>query len=158
MNITRFLSIASLALLASCGTQTRSSMVLQIAGSNTELQLRNTVCEATQNFSIAAAQVRCAGQFSNTTGIGDKIIFEINDAQYIQNNLGASIAVNRNTVLPQVTLGNVIDHVVGGVFQFSDISNQDGGRVCFQFNLLLSSQASLVGSFCDNIAVGSGIF
>ncbi|MCB1197817.1 MAG: hypothetical protein R3A45_12975 [Bdellovibrionota bacterium] len=150
----KYTGLLVLAFLMACGTEPRNTVILQIAGSDIEYSLRNTICEADYAFSGSNSPVRCYGRFRTTSSISDGVTFEIFDAFYIDQNLGKNIALHPSSVWPRVTLDGIERGIVDGYANFSQISNYSGGRVCFQFYMILID-ATIQGNFCDNISVGA---
>lgn len=151
----KYMFIFGLFMITACGLDPRNTVTLQLAGSNTELELVTTVCEVTDLFSEAASPVRCSGRFRNTNGLTDILSFEMYDSQFIYDNLGTDLFVQQNIVFAQATIGNRPLAIVDGVMNFSRYTNVEGGEICFTFNLVISTPGALVGSFCENISIGS---
>lgn len=146
-------SIFAIFLTVGCGTEPRNTIVLQVAGSDLEYNLQNTLCEAALPFAGGNSPVRCYGRFRTTDSISDGITFDIFDAFFVEANLNQNIPFSPSTVFPVVTLDGIDRGVIDGFANFSEISNFSGGRVCFQFVAILTD-ATIQGNFCDNIAVG----
>ncbi|MCB0271630.1 MAG: hypothetical protein KDD46_01295 [Bdellovibrionales bacterium] len=153
-NSIKYISLVTLVVLVACGMEPRNTVVLQVAGSDLEYDLQNTLCEADLPFAGSNSPVRCYGRFRSTGSISDGVTFEIFDAYYIDANIGKNIPIHPSTVFPRVTLDGIERGVLDGYANFSEISNFSGGRVCFQFSIILTD-ATMQGNFCDNIAVGA---
>ncbi len=156
IRVTSILFGLMLSMLVACGTETRNTVTLQVAGENSEYDLSNTFCEADilSSGSFSNFPIRCSGQIQSSGNLADTVTFEIYDALFINQNLGQYIPYGPATVTPIVTLNGVPQAYVDGGTIFSQVSDFAGGAVCFRFEIFLASNIFLEGEFCDNIAVG----
>lgn len=146
--------VISFALL-NCGGGESNTIRIVINGNTQELSLRNNRCDAglPSGNGIFNLPIVCSAGFANTNGLADAIQVIITDVRAIEDSLGQFVSITPSLLLMNFTIdGNQLAVSNGGAV-FSQISNQVGGRTCFEFQLE-SAQAYIEGNFCGNIGTG----
>lgn len=138
-----------------CGGGQSNTVRIVTNGQTHELSIRNNRCDAglPSGNGIYNLPIVCSGGFANTSGLADSIVVTITDVRAIRDSLGQFVSITPSLLLMNFTLdGNQLAVSNGGAV-FSEVSNQVGGRTCFEFQID-SAQAHIEGNFCGNIGTG----
>ncbi len=156
-NMTRFLMIMLVGLSTiKCGNDNGGRIRIVSNGQTYEDSLKNTRCEAgaPSGNSLYNLPVICSAGFRNlSTSFSDSIVVTITDVRAIGQELGNYIPLSPSLLNFSVTVGGTQLAITNGGAVFSEVSNIQGERNCFDFEID-SAQVHLEGSFCQNNVVG----
>ena len=141
--------------MVNCGGGNNNTIRIVVNGQTQELALKNNRCDAgvPSGNGIFNLPIVCSAGFANTGGLADALVVTVTDVNAIRESLGQFISITPSLLLMNFTLdGNQLAVSNGGAV-FSQVSNQVGGRTCFEFQID-SAQAHIEGNFCGNIGTG----
>lgn len=153
----RFLMIALIALTTvKCGNDNGGRIRVVVNGQTYEDSLKNTRCDAgaPAGAGLYNLPLICSGGFRNlSSSVADSIVITVTDVRAVAEQLGNYIPVSPSLLNFTVTIGGVQQAITTGGAVFSEISNNLGGRNCFEFEVD-SAQVHMEGSLCENNSVG----